>query len=200
LAAIKNWVSDIKRDFMKTFFSFFLLLVFFLLSNCNINSTEKNEKATEYFNSISDIMSSTKKPSDDFSNYFKKIAPLAKANPNYQVDSTKIDSLKAYYNSMSSNFAHTINKLKSLQEFDTAFNTLNLAINGYEIMKNGYDSTIPSYLKVYATGWMASSISDKEIILQASQILNRSFEASTPKTDSFGIQITQFAKKYNIKY
>ena len=180
----------------------FLFIIFLVaFSNCDTTNTYNEQKdATVFFDKISDITGRVEKKTVNFSNYFRAVAPLAKSHSNYELDKAKIDSLTTYYNSMANSLDNSITKLKHLKEFDKSFNTINLLITNYQIIKNGYDSTIPIYISVYKNGWTLSSPSQKETIMSASNILNRSYEASLPIIDSFGKELTRFIKKYNIKY
>jgi hypothetical protein len=154
----------------------------------------------QYYNEIGKVTGDVEKHSTNLIEYFQAVGPLAKADPNYQILSNKIDSFVHFYSSFSSSISRSKFNLKQLGEFNENWNMASLLTTNYEIIQKGYDSTFPVYLKVYAIGWLKASISERETIMNASKILNRTFELSKAKTDSFGLEMMEFVKKYNIKY
>ncbi len=180
-----------------------LLFMFGIIAffSCNTNhSSNEQEYAKTFYDEISEITSSVEVKSTDFLNCFKVVGPLAKRHPNYQIDRPKIDSFKSYYDSMIYSFDNALGRLKKLKEFDTSFKIIYLLSSNYQIFRKAYDSTIPIYIAVYKNGWSLSSPFQKEIIMTGSNILDRAYNESSVKTDSFVIELNQFIKKYKIKY
>ena len=172
-----------------------------ILANCNyLSNDQKQQVAIQYYNDISTVTGDVEKQSANLTGYFQIVGPLAKSDPNYQLSPNKIDSFEHFYSSFSSSISRSQNKLKQLGEFDENWNMARLLIANYEIIQRGYDSTFPVYLKVYTTGWIKASGSQRETIMNASKILNRTFELTKGKTDSFEVEMMKFVKKYDIKY
>ena len=171
------------------------------LANChNLSHNQKQQDALRYYKEISAITTEATEPGANLTAYFQAVGPLAKADPNYQLSANKIDSFERLYVSFCSSTFRSKNKLKQLGEFDENWNMANLLIANYEIIQKGYDSTFPIYFNVYKTGWIKAPVSQRETIMNASQILNRTFALTKMKADSFEIEMMQFVKKYNIQY
>lgn len=169
--------------------------------NCNSPSNNRFQKdARQYYDELSKVTGDVKKQSGNLIKYFQVVAPLAKADPNYQLSQDKIDSFQHLYSSFSSCIFRSISKLRELGEFSEKWHMASLLTTNYEIIHAGYDSAFPVYLQVYAIGWLKASSSQKETIMNASKILNRTSERMKAPTDSFGVEIMEFVKKYKIKY
>ena len=77
---------------------FSLVSSLFILLSCNTtDAIEKKGKALDYYNSLTEILDGPGKSVATFTDYFRTVAPLAKRNPDYQLDEHKIDSLHNYY-------------------------------------------------------------------------------------------------------
>ena len=186
---MKNRTRSQIVTFMKIYFRAIILASCIgVLSNCNdLSNNQKQQDAIQYYNEISKVTGDVDKQTTNLTGYLRAVAPLAKADPNYQLSPNKIDSFERFYSSFSSSVSRSKSKLKQLGEFNENWNMASLLIANYEIIQKGYDSTFPVYLKVYVIGWLKASSSERETIMDASKILKRTFELTRAKTDSFGL-------------
>jgi len=137
---------------------------------------------------------------DKFENYFQKVSLVARSDPNYQLDSSRIDSLRSFFNDYIDVYDRGLTKLDTLKEFDTSFYLVELNAKILMNFKNSWTSVIPTFLKVFKTGWRDASDSDRLTIQSVRSIMGKYSIETDELSKQLEEQGVQFGEKYGFKY
>lgn len=182
---------------MKKILNYSLLV----LLSCNTISDEgkKKQEAQFFYDQLSSIINEVAKSNNQFTLYFRKIAPLAKQNFDYKIEKPKIDTLNKLYFDYVDVLNKAIDKLNLLEESDTSFKIKNSFTKVFIANRRVYAATIPTYLYVYLVGWRRASEYEKNIIMNADNIFENAAKEIRAEENIATKQLINFMEKYKIK-
>lgn len=179
----------------------FCFIVFIILQfSISCKTQAQQEPALSFLREIDTVYATLDIKGDRFDEYFKTVAGIAKAHPNYQPGKAKLDSLTFIFNDYIREYDAGLRTFASMKEFDTSFQIVKLNAEVMENFKNSWLSVVPSYLAVFNTGWENARDSDKVIISSVPAIVGKYQEIIDSLLNKLEIQTLQLAAQYKVKF
>jgi hypothetical protein len=175
-------------------------LISFLLS-CHTNGQDHRRDNVKLINSIDSLTTILGPPANNLVAYFKEVTIVAKNNKDYLLSEKQVDSLKFYFENLSSQYADATRFISLLKTYDSVDSSLKSSF--LTVLENGkapWNMTMPVYLKIYKNGQGSLSDTEKDIIANTATIFKGSAKAVLQWTGIVAEQEESFVKTYNLKF
>jgi len=180
---------------LQILFSLILLPIFL---SCK-SQTRKSE-AFQFLKDIDNVYDTLDVKGDKFVEYFGKVSLIAKANGNFQLDQKKLDSLRQFYADYLNAYDKGLQKLNTLNEYDDLFQLVSLNSQVLKNYKSSWMEIVPSYLKVFKSGWQDAGKDEHIIIESTASIMGKYQKLADDLSIKIEAQGIEFGKKYGFKY